>query len=163
MNRFRKVRGAVIGRLSQEITDHQGGVIDHERICDTVEREGGNVAPGEYRVAIGKCPLLHRKMLFLQRLPSEPAAGSGGCDLCHDERRHHERGHLSALHSIPCPMFQPGNGPFTLRQGGILVGEACPPGFVVHSQATFLLLYDRIKKALARGGEVRVEVREEMG
>lgn len=57
-------------------------------------------------------------------------------------------------------MLQPGNGPFTLRQGGILVGEACPPGFVVQSQDTFLLLYDRIKKATGRKGEVTVEVRE---
>ena len=60
-------------------------------------------------------------------------------------------------------MFQPGNGPFTLRQGGILVGEACPPGFVIHSQDTFLQLYDRIKKVIARKGEVVVEVKEEMG
>lgn len=56
-----------------------------------------------------------------------------------------------------------GNGPFTLRQGGILVGEACPPGFVIHSQDTFLQLYDRIKKVIARKGEVVVEVVEEMG
>lgn len=152
--RFRKVRGTVIGRLCQEIVDRQGGVIDHERLCDTVEREGGNVAPGEYRVQIGKCQLLHRKMLFLQ----EPSPSV--CKACRAECRHHERGHLSALHSVACPMLQPGNGPFTLRQGGILVGEACPPGFVVQSQDTFLLLYDRIKKATGRKGEVTVEVRE---
>lgn len=40
LNRFRTVRGAVVGRLSQEIVDRKGGVVDHEPICDTVEREG---------------------------------------------------------------------------------------------------------------------------
>lgn len=179
LSRFRTVRGAVIGRLFQEISDRNGGLIDHERICDTVEREGGNLAPGEYRVEIAKCSFHQRKMLFLHRLQSEKSSSSdeaqvacacqscscqsSSCQSCADERKHHERGHLSALHAVKCPMFQPGNGPFTLRQGGILVGEACPPGFVIHSQDTFLQLYDRIKKVIARKGEVVVEVKEEMG
>ena len=180
LSRFRTVRGAVIGRLFQEILDRKGGLIDHERICDTVEREGGNLAPGEYRVEIAKCSFHHRKMLFLHRLQSENPSSSSdeaqlacsgesfanqscACQSCAEERKHHERGHLSALHAVNCPMFQPGNGPFTLRQGGILVGEACPPGFVIHSQDTFLQLYDRIKKVISRKGEVVVEVVEEMG
>lgn len=170
LSRFRTVRGAVIGRLFQEILDRKGGLIDHERICDTVEREGGNLAPGEYRVEIAKCSFHHRKMLFLHRLQSEISSPSdeaplscscescscqsSACQSCAEERKHHGRGHLSALHAVKCPMFQPGNGPFTLRQGGILVGEACPPGFVIHSQDTFLQLYDRIKKVIARKGEV---------
>lgn len=169
LNRFRTVRGAVIGRLFQEISDCNGGLIDHERICDTVEREGGNLAPGEYRVEIAKCSFHQRKMLFLHRLQSEKSSSCDeaqvacACESCAEERKHHELGHLSALHAVNCPMFQPGNGPFTLRQGGILVGEACPPGFVIHSQDTFLQLYDRIKKVISRKGEVVVEVVEEMG
>lgn len=209
LNRFRTVRGAVIGRLFQEISDHNGGLIDHERICDTIEREGGNLAPGEYRVEIAKCSFHQRKMLFLHRLQSEKSSScdeaplaracescscqscacessacescscqsracqsnvcesfanqSRACQSCAEERKHHERGHLSVLHAVNCPMFQPGNGPFTLRQGGILVGEACPPGFVIHSQDTFLQLYDRIKKVISRKGEVVVEVVEKMG
>lgn len=154
--RFRNVRGAVIGRLYQEKSDCRGNLVDREHICDTVEREGGDVSPGEYLVSVAKCRAHQRKMLFLSPLPSAT------CELCRDERKHHECGHLSLLHSIPCAMLQPGNGPFTLRQGGILVGEACPPGFVIHSQDTFLQLYERIKKVMSRGGEVRVEVREEM-
>ena len=199
LNRFRTVRGAVIGRLFQEILDRNGSLIDHERICDTIEREGGNLAPGEYRVEIAKCSFHQRKMLFLHRLQSENSSScyeaqvacsgescscqsracescacescacescscqSSACQSCAEERKHHERGHLSVLHAVNCPMFQPGNGPFTLRQGGILVGEACPPGFVIHSQDTFLQLYDRIKKVISRKGEVVVEVKEEMG
>lgn len=194
LSRFRTVRGAVIGRLFQEISDSKGGLIDHERICDTVEREGGNLAPGEYRVEITKCSFHQRKMLFLHRLQSENSSScdeaplacscesfanqscacqssacqscanqSCACQSCAEERKHHERGHLSALHAVKCPMFQPGNGPFTLRQSGILVGEACPPGFVIHSQDTYLQLYDRIKKVISRKGEVVVEVVEKMG
>lgn len=199
LSRFRTVRGAVIGRLFQEISDHNGGLIDHERICDTVEREGGNLAPGEYRVEIAKCSFHQRKMLFLHRLKSENSSSrdeaqvacacesfanqscacqssacescscqscanqSRACQSCAEERKHHERGHLSALHAVKCPMFQPGNGPFTLRQSGILVGEACPPGFVIHSQDTYLQLYDRIKKVISRKGEVVVEVVEKKG
>ena len=184
LNRFRTVRGAVIGRLFQEISDCKGGLIDHERICDTVEREGGNLAPGEYRVEIAKCSFHQRKMLFLHRLLSEKSSScdeaplaracetfanqscaceSSACQSCAEERKHHERGHLSVLHAVKCPMFQPGNGPFTLRQGGILVGDACPPGFVIHSQDTYLQLYDRIKKVISRKGEVVVEVVEKKG
>lgn len=199
LSRFRTVRGAVIGRLFQEISDRNGGLIDHERICDTIEREGGNLAPGEYRVEIAKCSFHQRKMLFLHRLQSEKssscdeaqvsgdnqscacessacqsracqsrasesrASESRACQSCAEERKHHERGHLSALHAVKCPMFQPGNGPFTLRQGGILVGEACPPGFVIHSQDAFLQLYDLIRKVISRKGEVVVEVVERMG
>lgn len=167
--RFRNVRGAVIGRLYQDKSDCRGNLVDREHICDTVEREGGNVSPGEYLVSVAKCRAHQRKMLFLSPLHSalpvskqSSAPSPATCELCHGERKHHECGHLSLLHSIPCAMLQPGNGPFTLRQGGILVGEACPPGFVIHSQDTFLQLYERIKKVMSRGGEVRVEVREEM-
>lgn len=184
LNRFRRDHGAIVGRLSQEVVNRQGIVAGHQYICDTMEREGGCLAPGEYRVEIAKCSFHHRKMLFLHRLQSENSSSSDeaqlscacessacescacqsrACQSCAEERKHHERGHLSALHAVNCPMFQPGNGPFTLRQGGILVGEACPPGFVIHSQDTFLQLYDRIKKVIARKGEVVLEVVEEMG
>ena len=74
------------------------------------------------------------------------------------ERKSHEFGCLEELYAHPCPMIQPGNGPFRLRQGGILVGEAHAPGFVLKSQERFLQLFDRIKKVIARKGEVVVEV-----
>lgn len=55
-------------------------------------------------------------------------------------------------------MMQLGNGPFRLRQGGILIGEAHAPGFVLRSQERFLQLYDRVKKAMVRGSEVVVVI-----
>ena len=45
-----------------------------------------------------------------------------------------------------------------LRQGGILIGEAHAPGFVLRSQERFLQLFDRVKKAMVRGSEVVVVI-----
>ena len=74
------------------------------------------------------------------------------------ERKSHEFGCLEELYALPCPMIQPGNGPFRLRQGGILVGEAHAPGFVLKSQERFLQLFDRVSKMLRRGGEVVIKI-----
>lgn len=179
LNRFRTVRGAVVGRLSQEITDRKGGIVDHEHICDTVEREGGCLEPGEYRVVVAKCRSFARKMMFLEAVKKEASSSSSSdassgvgcsplplpeiCERCRLERKHHRFGCLDELHALSCPMLQPGNGPFRLRQGGILIGEAHAPGFVLRSQELFLQLFDRVNKVLRRGGEVVVEVKEEMG
>ena len=177
LNRFRTVRGAVVGRLSQEIADRKGGVVDHEHICDTVEREGGCLEPGEYRVVVAKCRSFARKMMFLEAVKKEASSSSDAssgvgcsplplpeiCERCRLERKHHRFGCLDELHALSCPMLQPGNGPFRLRKGGILIGEAHAPGFVLRSQELFLQLFDRVKKVIARKGEVVVEVKEEMG
>ena len=177
LNRFRTVRGAVVGRLSQEIVDRKGGVVDHEHICDTVEREGGCLEPGEYRVVVAKCRSFARKMMFLEAVKKEASSSSDAssgvgcsplplpeiCERCRLERKHHRFGCMDELHALSCPMLQPGNGPFRLRQGGILIGEAHAPGFVLRSQELFLQLFDRVNKVLRRGGEVVVEVKEEMG
>ena len=177
LNRFRTVRGAVVGRLSQEIVDRKGGIVDHEHICDTVEREGGCLEPGEYRVVVAKCRSFARKMMFLEAVKKEASSSSDAssgvgcsplplpeiCEHCRLERKHHRFGCLDELHALSCPMMQPGNGPSRLRKGGILIGEAHAPGFVLRSQELFLQLFDRVKKVIARKGEVVVEVKEEMG
>lgn len=163
LNRFRTVRGAVVGRLSQEIADRKGGVVDHEHICDTVEREEGCLEPGEYRVVVAKCKCFARQMLFLEPIRDDSSSSSSlplpeTCKLCRMERKSHEFGCLQELYALPCPMMQPGNGPFRLRQGGILIGEAHAPGFVLKSQERFLQLFDRVKKAMVRGSEVVVVI-----
>lgn len=172
LNRFRTVRGAVVGRLSQEIVDRKGGVVDHEHICDTVEREGGCLEPGEYRVVVAKCRSFARKMMFLEAVKKEASSSSDAssgvgcsplplpeiCERCRLERKHHEFGCLDELHALSCPMLQPGNGPFRLRKGGILIGEAHAPGFVLRSQELFLQLFDRVNKVLRRGGEVVIRI-----
>lgn len=180
LNRFRTVRGAVVGRLSQEIADRKGGVVDHEPICDTVEREGGCLEPGEYRVVVAKCRSFARKMMFLEAVKKEEDDSSSSscsssstscsscsssslplpeiCEHCRLERKHHRFGCLDELHALSCPMLQPGNGPFRLRKGGILIGEAHAPGFVLRSQELFLQLFDRVKKVIARKGEVVIRI-----
>ena len=161
LNRFRTVRGAVVGRLSQEIADRKGGVVDHEHICDTEEREEGCLEPGEYRVVVAKCRSFARKMMFLEAVKKEASSSSDAssglgcsplplpeiCERCRLERKHHRFGCMDELHALSCPMLQPGNGPFRLRQGGVL-----------RSQELFLQLFDRVNKVLRRGGEVVIRI-----
>ena len=172
LNRFRRDHGAIVGRLSQEVVNRQGIVVGHQYICDTMEREGGCLEPGEYHIMVAKCKCFSRQMLFLEPMKKEASSSSDAssglgcsplplpeiCERCRLERKHHRFGCMDELHALSCPMLQPGNGPFRLRQGGILIGEAHAPGFVLRSQELFLQLFDRVKKAMVRGSEVVVEV-----
>lgn len=157
------MNGALTGTLSVEHRNEYGRLSGIEKICDTMERKNGQLPTGEYRVVIGKCSRFARQMLFLEPIRDDSSSSSSlplpeTCKRCRMERKSHEFGCLEELYALPCPMMQPGNGPFRLRQGGILVGEAHAPGFVLKSQERFLQLFDRIKKVIARKGEVVVEV-----
>ena len=175
------MNGALTGTLSVEHRNEYGRLSGIEKICDTMERKNGQLPTGESRVVLGKCSRFARQMIFLEPIKeedsssfasevesysssSETASSSSSlplpetCKRCRMERKSHEFGCLEELYALPCPMMQPGNGPFRLRQGGILVGEAHAPGFVLKSQERFLQLFDRIKKVIARKGEVVVEV-----
>lgn len=66
LNRFRRDHGAIVGRLSQEVVNRQGIVAGHQYICDTMEREGGCLEPGEYHIMVAKCKCFARQMLFLE-------------------------------------------------------------------------------------------------
>lgn len=157
------MNGALTGTLSVEHRNEYGRLSGIEKICDTMERKNGQLPTGEYRVVIGKCSRFARQMIFLEPIRDDSSSSSSlplpeTCKRCRMERKSHEFGCLEQLYALPCPMIQPGNGPFRLRQGGILVGEAHAPGFVLKSQERFLQLFDRIKKVIARKGEVVVEV-----
>lgn len=157
------MNGALTGTLSVEHRNEYGRLSGIEKICDTMERKNGQLPTGEYRVVIGKCSRFARQMIFLEPIRDDSSSSSSlplpeTCKLCRMERKSHEFGCLEQLYALPCPMMQPGNGPFRLRQGGILIGEAHAPGFVLKSQERFLQLFDRIKKVIARKGEVVVEV-----
>lgn len=157
------MNGALTGTLSVEHRNEYGRLSGIEKICDTMERKNGQLPTGEYRVVIGKCSRFARQMIFLEPIRDDSSSSSSlplpeTCKRCRMERKSHEFGCLEELYALPCPMMQPGNGPFRLRQGGILVGEAHAPGFVLKSQERFLQLFDRIKKVIARKGEVVVEV-----
>ena len=157
------MNGALTGTLSVEHRNEYGRLSGIEKICDTMERKNGQLPTGEYRVVIGKCSRFARQMIFLEPIRDDSSSSSSlplpeTCKRCRMERKSHEFGCLEELYALLCPMMQPGNGPFRLRQGGILIGEAHAPGFVLKSQERFLQLFDRIKKVIARKGEVVVEV-----
>ena len=157
------MNGALTGTLSVEHRNEYGRLSGIEKICDTMERKNGQLPTGEYRVVIGKCSRFSRQMIFLEPIRDDSSSSSSlplpeTCKLCRMERKSHEFGCLEELYALPCPMMQPGNGPFRLRQGGILVGEAHAPGFVLKSQERFLQLFDRVSKMLRRGGEVVIKI-----
>lgn len=157
------MNGALTGTLSVEHRNEYGRLSGIEKICDTMERKNGQLPTGEYRVVIGKCSRFARQMLFLEPIRDDSSSSSSlplpeTCKRCRMERKSHEFGCLEELYALPCPMIQPGNGPFRLRQGGILVGEAHAPGFVLKSQERFLQLFDRVSKMLRRGGEVVIKI-----
>ena len=157
------MNGALTGTLSVEHRNEYGRLSGIEKICDTMERKNGQLPTGEYRVVIGKCSRFARQMIFLEPIRDDSSSSSSlplpeTCKRCQMERKSHEFGCLEELYALPCPMIQPGNGPFRLRQGGILVGEAHAPGFVLKSQERFLQLFDRVSKMLRRGGEVVIKI-----
>ena len=153
VNRLLRERGTIMGTL-KVVKEVAGEGIELVKVCGTVEREADCLPAGKYRVRIGKCIYHHRKMPFLVPMDSSQ------CELCCKARHSHEFGDVSAFTSLPCAMIQPGNGPFTMGRGSILVGEVHAPGYVLKSQPLFTTLYERIKKAVWRGNVVTLEIKE---
>lgn len=153
VNRLLRERGTIMGTL-KVVKEVAGEGIELVKVCGTVEREADCLPAGKYRVCIGKCIYHHRKMPFLVPMDSSQ------CELCCKARHSHEFGDISAFASLPCAMIQPGNGPFTMGRGSILVGEVHAPGYVLKSHPLFTTLYERIKKAVWRGNEVMLEIKE---
>lgn len=146
-------RGTIMGLLKAEnVNDSEFD--EQVKVCGTVEREADCLPAGKYRVCIGKCIYHRRKMPFLVPMDSSQ------CELCCKACHSHEFGDVSAFTSLPCAMIQPGNGPFTMGRGSILVGEVHAPGYVLKSQSLFTTLYERIKKAVWRGNVVTLEIKE---
>ncbi len=153
VNRLLRERGTIMGTL-KVVKEFAGEGIEQVKVCGTVERAADCLPAGKYRVCIGKCIYHHRKMPFLVPMDSSQ------CELCCKARHSHEFGDISAFASLPCAMIQPGNGPFTKGRGSILVGEVHAPGYVLKSHPLFTTLYERIKKAVWRGNEVTLEIKE---
>lgn len=153
VNRLLRERGTIMGTL-KVVKEVAGEGIELVKVCGTVERAADCLPAGKYRVCIGKCIYHHRKMPFLVPMDSSQ------CELCCKARHSHEFGDISAFASLPCAMIQPGNGPFTMGRGSILVGEVHAPGYVLKSHPLFTTLYERIKKAVWRGNVVTLEIKE---
>ena len=54
--------------------------------------------------------------------------------------------------------IRPGNGPFILKDGSIIVGERYMLGVINKSAQVFEKLYMRIKRSMARGKEVELRI-----
>ena len=170
VNRLLRERGTIMGTL-KVVKEVAGEEIEQVKVCGTVEREADCLPAGKYRVCIGKCIYHRRKMPFLVPMEEDVASSmesskglcvldSSQCELCCKARHSHEFGDVTAFTSLPCAMIQPGNGPFTMGRGSILVGEVHAPGYVLKSHPLFTTLYERIKKAVWRGNEVTLEIKE---
>lgn len=63
--------------------------------------------------------------------------------------------------------IQPGNGPFTLKNGSIIVGKPIVAdniivtGLLSKSQETYNLLYDKVKECMENGEDIEVEISKE--
>ena len=98
-------------------------VIDGIKVCHTVENAEWCLPRGHYRVEIIPVRALARKM---------PCLYSG------DDH-------------LPKAMLMMGNGVFNMRCADIIMGEELAPGCVKKSAAVFNMLYERLRKSLARG------------
>jgi hypothetical protein len=57
-----------------------------------------------------------------------------------------------------CPMIKPGNGIHGRLDGSILVGKYTCLNSLSHPKTTFDALYERIRKSLSRGHEVKLSI-----
>ena len=107
-------------------------VIDGIKVCHTVENAVWCLTPGRYRVEIVYIRSMARKMPCL----------------------------FSIDDNQPKAMVMMGNGVFSLRCANILVGEQLVPGCVKKSAAAFNVLYERLRKSLARGHTIDMTIVE---
>ena len=64
VNRLLRERGTIMGTL-KVVKEVAGEGIELVKVCGTVEREADCLPAGKYRVRIGKCKRLNRKMPYL--------------------------------------------------------------------------------------------------
>ena len=120
--------------------------IDGIKICSTLENANALVPAGVYTIHLIKCKQYARKMLLLN--PNAP------CDRCQKLRL------VCTNSTLPCfcPMLKPGNGIHGRLDGSILVGKYNCLNSLIHPKTIFDALYERIRKSLSRGNEVKISI-----
>ncbi len=120
--------------------------IDGVRICSTLENSNAQVPAGEYVITLLKCKQYSRKMPCLN--PSPP------CDLCPKLK------FVCMNSTLPCycPMLKPGNGVHDRLDGSNLVGKYNCLNSLIHPKTTFDPLYERIRKSISRGNQVKLSI-----
>lgn len=114
--------------------------VDGQHVCDTLEYEPEALQPGSYTVSQQHVESEGRKMMVISDkpylFPWEMAA-------------------------VVQPMFRASNGPFTLRDGCVSVGECHHLGYILRCAEVLDTLFLRVRMSISRGGEVRLLIRGE--
>ena len=120
--------------------------IDGNHICDTLENALSCVPSGEYTITLLKCKQYSRKMLCLN--PNAP------CIQCPKLR------FVCMNSTLPCycPQIKPGNGIHNRLDGSIIVGRYNCLGSIIHPKSAFDNLYERLRKSIYRGHQVKLTI-----
>ena len=136
--------------------------IDGTRICDTLENSKAQVPSGDYQISLIKCKQYARKMLLLapERVEGESLNSLNFLNL---ELRCKQCKRLSFVcmnSTLPCycPMLKPGNGVHNRLDGCIVLGVYNCVGSIIRPKVIFDALYERIRKSLSRGHEVKLSI-----
>ena len=120
--------------------------IDGNHICDTLENALSCVPSGEYTITLLKCKQYSRKMLCLN--PNAP------CIQCPKLRFVCMNSTLTCY----CPQIKPGNGIHNRLDGSIIVGRYNCLGSIIHPKSAFDNLYERLRKSISRGHQVKLTI-----
>ena len=133
------VRTRTIGEYT-----HGSLSIDGTKICSTLENANALVPSGDYQITLIKCKQYSRKMPCLN--PAPP------CDLCK------KLPFVCTNSTLPCycPQIKPGNGIHNRLDGSILVGQYNCLGSIIKPRDIFDALYERIRKSISRGNQVKL-------
>jgi len=120
--------------------------IDGNHICDTLENALSCVPSGEYTITLLKCKQYSRKMVCLN--PNAP------CIQCPKLR------FVCMNSTLPCycPQIKPGNGIHNRLDGSIIVGRYNCLGSIIHPKSAFDNLYERLRKSISRGHQVKLTI-----
>lgn len=161
INRTKQTKDAIDGTLH----------IDGQYICDTVENSQIALPTGQYRIIRHYCkqykrfmPLVHQLELNEERFTKKESRSSLSthspqlttrCSLC----TLLEEPNLNSVVSCHCPMLKPGNGVHHRTDGSIILGTLIVPGCLSHPLQAFDPLAERIRKAVTRGKELTLTIK----
>lgn len=123
---------------------HGSLTIDGTRICSTLENANALVPSGDYVISLIKCKQYSRKMICLH--------GSAPCSQCPKLKL------VCSNSTLPCwcPQIKPGNGVHKRLDGSIIVGVYNCLGSIIKPRDIFDALYERIRKSISRGNQVKL-------
>ena len=116
--------------------------VNDTKECETLEHPSRHLRTGSYRLMLKMVPKLSDQELVVK-----------GCAM--------------KLVVKGSAFIQPGNGPFTLKNGSIIVGKPIVAdniivtGLLSKSQETYNLLYDKVKECMENGENIEVEITTE--